>query len=41
VSFSAHNIDAETISDYVTANKDASKRAFIKKFPNEVEWDGK
>jgi len=41
VSFSGHNISSETISDYVKANKDASKRAFIKKFRNEIEWDEK
>ena len=35
VSFSGHNIASETISDYVKPNKDASKRAFIKRFPNE------
>ena len=41
MSFSGHNIASETISDYVKTNKDASKRALIKKFPNDMEWDEK
>ena len=37
VSYSGHNIASGVISDYVKPDKEASRRAFIKRFPEEVK----